>query len=198
MNYTPERAGFRGWEARFQRFSGKGNAMQLEMVYIALGSNLGDSQNLITTAMNRLAEELTTSAEGQFDRNFQRSSLWLSAPVDCPEGSADFVNAVIGFAAAGSETPIRLLRQLQDIEADYGRPQQRGVNAPRTLDLDIICFGSVVMDNDELIIPHPRATQRAFVLLPLQEIAPALVLPGTGVSVSVLAAELTHEGVRKI
>ena len=133
------------------------------MIYIALGSNLGDSENLIRDAMDRIERDVGAS--------LVKSSLWASAPVDCPEGTADFVNAVVGFEASADQEPLALLQHLQALEIEFGRPAIHARNTPRSLDLDIICFGARVMNSTELTIPHPRAKDRAFVLLPLQEIA---------------------------
>jgi len=164
--------------------------MQREMIYIGLGSNLGDSRNLIREAMHRLEQQ----AEGPVFK----SSQWGSKPIDCPEGSADFVNAVIGFEALADQEPFKLLRHLQALEIEFGRPAQYERNSPRSLDLDIICFAERVMNSTELVIPHPRAKERAFVLLPLQEIAPELVFPDSGLSVRELVDRVSCEGVEKL
>ncbi len=137
---------------------------------IALGSNTGDSPALLRAAMDRLQ---TLS-----DRPIQKSSLYRSAPVDCPPGSPDFLNAVVLMNVRQDETPLSLLRQLQAIEKDFGRQRGPVRNAPRPLDLDLIAFGEIILDTPELTLPHPRAHQRAFVLMPLAEIAPDYVLPG--------------------
>ena len=103
------------------------------------------------------------------------SSLYRSAPVEA--SGPDFINAV---AELHTTLPaLALLHLLQAIEQDFGR--MRSVrNAPRTLDLDLLCYGDAVLHSDELTLPHPRAHLRAFVLLPLAEIDPQLSLPGLG------------------
>lgn len=107
-----------------------------------------------------------------------RSSLWRSAPQDCPPGSPDFINAVAMLVTRTGETPETLLLKLQFLESQFGRERGPVSNAPRTLDLDLVAFGSVVLKRPELTLPHPRAHQRRFVLAPLSELAPNLILPG--------------------
>lgn len=152
------------------------------MVVLALGSNLGDSVALIRRAMNRLE----TLAHGPL----RRSGLWRTTPVDCPPGSPDFVNAVVAFTAMPDETPESLLERTQAIEREFGRPQSQPRHAPRPLDLDLIAFGLQRRQSPRLTLPHPRAPERRFVLEPLAEIAPALVLPGQDKSVAELLATL--------
>jgi len=159
------------------------------MIYVALGSNLGDSRKLVRSAMDRIQLEL--------DVPLVKSSLWCSLPIDCPEGSADFVNAVVGFEARAEQQPLDLLLQLQSMEVAFGRPAIHGYNSPRTLDLDIVCFGDRVVTSTDLTIPHPRAQERAFVLLPLLEIAPDLIFSDSGHSVNELVGLVSSEGVRK-
>jgi 2-amino-4-hydroxy-6-hydroxymethyldihydropteridine diphosphokinase len=108
----------------------------------------------------------------------RRSSLWRTTPVDCPLGSPSFVNAVVGLLSQADETPETLLQKLQALEKDFGRPAQKVMNEPRPLDLDLIAFGRETRATPTLMLPHPRAHRRRFVLEPLAEIAPDLVLPG--------------------
>ena len=140
-----------------------------ERAYIALGSNLGDSVQILLEAMKRLAE---LSAQPLL-----RSSLWATSPVDCPPGSPDFVNAVVGLAPLPGETPESLLVRLQALEQEFGRRPKVVMNEPRPLDLDIIVFGNELRDSAQLVLPHPRAHLRRFVMAPLAEIASELVLP---------------------
>ena len=151
------------------------------MCFVALGSNLGDSQLILRQAMNRLQ----TFA----DRPLLRSSLWQTTPVDCPPGSPIFTNAVIGLVACAGETPETMLTKLKAVEREFGRMPKTILNEPRSLDLDLIAFGKQRRDTPELILPHPRAHQRRFVLQPMAEIAPDFVLPGQSKTVSDL---LTH------
>ena len=106
------------------------------------------------------------------------SSLWQSAPVDCPPDSPPFINAVVGIQQRAGETPESLLEKLQELEYAFGRRPKQVLNEPRALDLDIIFFGKELRDTPILKLPHPRAHQRRFVLQPLSEIAPDLILPG--------------------
>jgi 2-amino-4-hydroxy-6-hydroxymethyldihydropteridine diphosphokinase len=133
------------------------------IAYIGFGGNLGDARLAVLAALDAVAS-LPQVAE------LARSSLYGSSPVDA--GGADYVNAVAsirtGRSAAG------LLQALQTIEADAGRERPYR-NAPRTLDLDILLFGDTPINTERLQVPHPRMYERAFVLVPLAEIAPQLV-----------------------
>jgi 2-amino-4-hydroxy-6-hydroxymethyldihydropteridine diphosphokinase len=152
------------------------------MVFVALGSNLGNSHQIILAAMARLQ---TFS-----DAPILKSSLWQTLPVDCPPDSPKFVNAVAGFAPRAGETPESLHIKLKALEKEFGRLPKNILNEPRPLDLDLVAFGNEMRSSPELILPHPRAHLRRFVLQPLSEIAPDLVLPGQGRSVAELLAEL--------
>lgn len=137
---------------------------------VALGSNLGDPAAVIRAAFGRL--QLLSAAP------VRKSSLWQSTPVDCPPGSPLFVNAVAALTPLSDETPGSLLAKLQALEKEFGRRPKLVMNEPRPLDLDLIAFGSEVRQMPDLILPHPRAHLRQFVLQPLSEIAPELILPG--------------------
>ena len=150
--------------------------------FVALGSNLGNSRQIILDAMARL-------------QNFSslpilKSSLWRTTPVNCPPGSPLFVNAVVGLTAMAGETPGSLLEKLRKLEREFGRLPKRVLNEPRTLDLDLIAFGAEIRNTPDLILPHPRAHLRRFVLQPLSEIAPDLILPMQSKTVLQLLAEL--------
>jgi 2-amino-4-hydroxy-6-hydroxymethyldihydropteridine diphosphokinase len=154
-----------------------------EMVFIALGSNLGDSQQILRTAIEWLQ---------QFsDRTLLKSSLWQTAPVDCPPGSPRFVNAVVGLMPRQGETPESLLTKLQTLEKEFGRRPKKVLNEPRTLDLDLIAFGNESRATKGLTLPHPRAHLRRFVLQPLSEIAPDLVLLGQSKTAAQLLREMS-------
>jgi 2-amino-4-hydroxy-6-hydroxymethyldihydropteridine diphosphokinase len=152
------------------------------MTFVALGSNLGDSAKVVRDAMAQL--------QHFSDEPVLKSSLWQTTPVDCPPGSPKFVNAVVGLAAHKNETPESLLKKLRGLEKASGRALKKIPNEPRSLDLDLIAFGQEISHLPELILPHPRAHLRRFVLQPLSEIAPDLILPGQGKTVSQLLAEL--------
>ena len=143
--------------------------MNLVPAFIALGANLRDPEQQIQAAVEELAMLRDT-------RLMCLSSLYRSAPVgylDQPE----FVNGVAGIETALA--PRALLDALLAIERRYGRVRQFP-NAPRTLDLDIVLYGDLEVDEPGLTIPHPRMHERAFVLVPLAEIAPEIVVPGRG------------------
>lgn len=160
-------------------------------VVVALGSNLGDSVAVLREAIAQL-RSLATS-------DFAASSLWQSTPVDCPPDSPLFVNAVVAFTPRPDETPETLLDQLQAIEKEFGRRPKVVLNEPRPLDLDLIAFGAETRSTPRLTLPHPRAHLRRFVLDPLNEIAPELILPGQSKSVRELLAELhTDEVLTKV
>jgi 2-amino-4-hydroxy-6-hydroxymethyldihydropteridine diphosphokinase len=158
---------------------------------VALGSNLGDSPRLIREALRRLE---ALSAEP-----IRVSSLWQTTPVDCPPGAPPFVNAVAALLPRPEETPETLLDKLQALETALGRVPKRVHNEPRVIDLDLIAFGVQTRATPRLILPHARACQRRFVLEPLSEIAPDLVLPGQEAPVARLLDRLnTGEALTKI
>ena len=148
------------------------------MAFVALGSNLGDGKRNVLAAMDRL-QELS-------DQPLLRSTLWETEPVDCPPGSPKFINAMIGLVPRQGETPESLLGKLQKLEQKFGRKPKQVLNEPRPLDLDLIAFGGETRHTPELTLPHPRATQRRFVLGPLAVIAPDLILPGQDETVAQL------------
>ena len=112
----------------------------------------------------------------------------MTDPQNVEDEAEEFVNAV---ARLTTTVPVReLLVRLQEIEVALGRPGNHSSQESRTIDLDIICYGDVVIDEPDLIVPHPRASIRLFVLMPLAELAPDLVLPGTDKTVRGLIAAL--------
>jgi len=131
--------------------------------YVALGANLGDAPAALRQALNDLGTLPHT-------RLVRASSLYRSAPVD--SSGPDYVNAVAELSTALG--PYDLLAGLQQLEQAAGR-ERPWRNAPRTLDLDILLYGELRLDDPALTVPHPRMLERAFVLLPLAEIAPRLV-----------------------
>ena len=155
------------------------------MVIVALGSNLGQPRKNVLRAMDQL-QELTAEP-------LLRSSLWQTSPVDCPAGSPPFVNSVVALAPLPAETPESLLRKLQALEREFGRQPKTVQNEPRPLDLDLIAFGQETRVTTDLILPHPRAHERRFVLQPLCELAPDLLLPGHLATVAQLLSHLPAE-----
>jgi 2-amino-4-hydroxy-6-hydroxymethyldihydropteridine diphosphokinase len=138
-------------------------AQQEVLAYIGLGANLGDPRAAVTQAILAIA-----ALPGL--RLTRQSSLYGSAPIDA--GGNDYVNAVVEVQTA--LRPHALLAHLQSIENAAGRARPYR-NAPRTLDLDVLLYDQLVLNDADLVIPHPRMGERAFVLRPLAEIAPALV-----------------------
>src|SRR4051812_41617214 len=127
---------------------------------IGLGSNLGDRRATLRSAVRRLRAEPGL-------RGIADSELYETAPVDCPPGSGDYLNAAV--AVETDRDPHDLLKLLQHIERQYGRVRA-GVNSPRTLDLDLLLYGDRVINTPDLVVPHPRMHERAFVLVPLAEV----------------------------
>lgn len=151
---------------------------------VALGSNLADPARQIRAAL----AALDTHPQIQVG---QVSSLYLSAPVGYDD-QPDFVNAVC--TVRTELDGVSLLAELNRIEADFGR-ERTFRNAPRTLDLDIIDFDGATDGDPHLTLPHPRAHERSFVMLPLAEILPDFVLPGHGRAAD-LAEKLGSGGIR--
>lgn len=154
-----------------------GNSVISRIAYVALGANLGDPVATVTAAF----DALTNIPDSRLDAT---SSLYRTAPVGL-RNQPDFINA-----AARLETRLDapdLLEALFAIEARFGR--RRSVpNAPRTLDLDLLLHGDSVVATPRLTLPHPRLHERAFVLAPLLEIAPEIMIPGRGSGAALLAA----------
>jgi len=157
------------------------------LVFVALGSNLGNPRETVLRAIERL-KSLSPAP-------LLRSHLWQSSPVDCPPGSPPFVNAAVGLTPRAGETPESLLAQLQEMEKEFGRQPRKIRNEPRMLDLDLIAFGNEIRATGELILPHPRAHLRRFVLQPMSDFAPHFILPGQQRSVSQLLAGLDRREV---
>jgi 2-amino-4-hydroxy-6-hydroxymethyldihydropteridine diphosphokinase len=153
--------------------------------YVALGSNLGNSKRIIQEAIQQLGD---ISVKPIFV-----SSLWQTEPVDCPPGSAPFINAMAAILPPEAETPESLLLKLKQLERKFGRQEKKILNEPRPLDLDLISFRQERRDSSELTLPHPRANQRKFVLAPLAEIAPDFILPGQTKTVKELLESLPSE-----
>lgn len=128
--------------------------------YVGVGANLGQPLVAVRQAMDDLAVSEGIAVK-------RRSSLYRSAPLAAT--GPDFVNAVVEVSTTLSAPA--LLRRLQQLEQRAGRTRPF-VNAPRTLDLDVLLYGDAVMQSAALVLPHPRMQERAFVLVPLAEIAP--------------------------
>ena len=149
---------------------------------IALGSNLGDRLAHLEAARQALAR-LHTGPEAPLI-----SPVYETEPVDCAPGTAAYLNAVMEIEYNGE--PLALFHALQEIERNQGRPPNHGRNTPRTLDLDLLYAGDCTLDTPALTLPHPRITSRRFVLQPLADLHPGLVLPGLNKNVTQLLGEL--------
>lgn len=154
--------------------------------YVALGSNLDDPQRQVLLAMDALAQLPDTSV-------CRRSSLYRTPPWGLLEQPA-FINAAVELET--SLAPHALLDAMLAIEQRAGRVRGER-NGPRTLDLDLIHVDDVQLDDARLTLPHPRMAERAFVLLPLRDIAPSMTLPGD-VTVVQRLAQLDLAGYEKL
>jgi 2-amino-4-hydroxy-6-hydroxymethyldihydropteridine diphosphokinase len=140
----------------------------MTVAYLGLGANLGDARQTLKDAVVCLAQQHTVTV-------LAKSSFYRTAPIDA--GGDDYYNCVVKLDTALSVR--QLLALCHKIEHHFGRERPYR-NAPRTLDLDILLFGNQSIDEADLIVPHPRLTGRAFALVPLVEIDPALSIPGHG------------------
>ncbi|OGV52630.1 MAG: 2-amino-4-hydroxy-6-hydroxymethyldihydropteridine diphosphokinase [Lentisphaerae bacterium GWF2_44_16] len=148
--------------------------MKSEKIALSLGGNQGDIVSNFRAALKELA------ANGMTD--IRVSSFYRTTAVACAEGTADFINA----AATGlwPESPERLLGLCKKLESAAGRAPEHPRFSDRPLDIDIIFFGNAVFEKPGLIVPHPEAAERLFVLVPLAEIAGEWIFPGRKKSVS--------------
>lgn len=153
-------------------------------VGIALGSNLGNRLANLRHAFQAVRRRLHEGGR----KSILVSPIYETTPVDCEPGTGLYLNAVIEIESA--LPPIVLLDRLREVESETGRPSARRRNAPRTIDLDILYAGDLVLRSPKITVPHPRLAQRGFVLTPLADIVPARVLPGQSKSVTQLLSEL--------
>src|SRR3984885_15377120 len=155
--------------------------------YIALGSNLGDRADTLSSAVSQMSN---------LGRVVAQSSLYETEPVGYHHQPA-FLNAVV--ALETQLEPLPLLRGLLAIERQLGRDRSRGpLKGPRTLDLDLLLMGDRIVAEEDLSLPHPALTQRRFVLAPLAEIAPELLPPQTNQTMADLLDQLPDEGENRV
>jgi 2-amino-4-hydroxy-6-hydroxymethyldihydropteridine diphosphokinase len=141
---------------------------------VGIGANLGDARGNVVDALSRLGRQSGC-------RLVAASSLWRTAPID--SAGDDYINAV---ALIDTDLDAHvLLATLQAIETAHGRERPYR-NAPRTLDLDLLLYGDEIIATPALTVPHPRMHERAFVLAPLLDIAPDIVIPGRGLAADYL------------
>ena len=161
------------------------SAAEAVTAYIGIGANLGDAQAQVQRAILQLGKLPDTSLDAQ-------SSLFRTAPLDA--GGDDYINAVARVKTRLSAHA--LLQGLQQIEQDFGR-QRPYPNAPRTLDLDLLLYGQATFQDALLTVPHPRMTQRAFVLIPLLQLDPFIVIPQYGPAHQ-FAPQVADQTIRKV
>lgn len=153
----------------------------MTVAYLGLGANLGEADRTVWNAIVLLAQ-----CSGIVMR--ARSSFYRSAPVQAD--GADYTNCVVEIET--SLKPRLLLNIITGVEARFGRTRPYP-NAPRTLDVDLLLYGNVYIDGADLIVPHPRLTERAFVLIPLLELAPDIEIPRLGRAADFLSAVAGQE-----
>jgi len=155
------------------------------IAYIGIGANLGDARANVADALERLQRLPGCTL-------MAASSMYRTAPID--SSGDDYINAVARIATTMDAES--LLRALHDIEQAHGRERPYR-NAPRTLDLDLLLYGDTIIASPTLTVPHPRMTERAFVLVPLLELAPAIHIPGRGPA-SDYAAGVAGQGISPV
>jgi 2-amino-4-hydroxy-6-hydroxymethyldihydropteridine diphosphokinase len=151
--------------------------------HVALGANLG----AVTTTLRRALQSLDTARGCRLTA----VSRWYRSRALGPGAQPDYLNGVA--AVSTTLAPLALLEQLQSLEADAGRVRAERW-APRTLDLDLLLYDDLVLDDTRLTLPHPRLAERAFVVWPLSDVAPALALPD-GTRVAALRERLDGRGI---
>ena len=163
-----------------------GEMHPIRRAVLSIGSNLGERRNNLQGAVNSLADtpEVWVTAV---------SPVYETEPVEAPEGSRDFLNAVVLMDTTLSART--LLERALAVESAYGREPSEVRNAPRTLDVDLIVLGDRKADDADLVLPHPRAGERAFVLVPWLDVEPDAEIPGVGI-VAELVEKTGRDGVK--
>ena len=164
-----------------------GEMRPIRQLVVSLGSNLGERLDNLQGAVRALADTPEVWVTGV-------SPVYETAPVDAPDGSDNFLNAIV--LADTTLAATRLLDRALAIEDAYDRQRSEVKNAPRTLDVDLIVLGDRRSDDDALRLPHPRAAERAFVLRPWLDLDPGAELLGAGPVADLLAA-VGEDGVER-
>lgn len=163
-----------------------GEMHPIRRAVLSIGSNLGERRDNLQGAVNSLADTPEVWVTDV-------SPVYETEPVGAPEGSRDFLNAVVLMDTSLSART--LLERALAVESAYGREPGGELNAPRTLDVDLIVLGDRRADEDDLVLPHPRASERAFVLVPWLDVESDAEIPGVG-RVSELVEKTGREGVK--
>ena len=149
---------------------------------IALGSNLGDR------LANLRAARVCLEAISSDPKSLRSAPVYQTEPELCPAGSPEFFNTVVEIGI--DATPLELLSLTQEIERKLGRPAKAPRNAPRIIDVDLLYLGSEIFESPELTLPHLRLAARRFVLAPLADLNPDLMLPGQSETIAALLSGL--------
>jgi len=157
-----------------QLFAHQPGLQASSLAVIGLGANLPSEAGEPADTLRAVVPELQKLSSTPL----LMSAIIETEPDDCPPGSPRFANAVAVICPQAGLTPLLLLDALQKIEADFGRRRKGIRNEARPLDLDLVSFGDVQMQTDRLILPHPRAHQRGFVMVPLASVWPEFRFPG--------------------
>ena len=163
-----------------ERLSAARHIIPMAIVYVALGSNLGNREGSLQAALEKMKALPHT-------RWLRSSAQHETEPVGVPP-QGKFLNSVAELET--SLPPKELLRHLQQIEQEFGRPAEHDSRSPRVIDLDLLAYDALILREPELEIPHPRMQERPFVLIPLAEIAPEWIHPRLRKSTSALLKEL--------
>ena len=149
---------------------------------VALGSNIGDRLENLHVARQQILNLI------EIQPPVLSSAIYETDPVDCEPGAPKFLNAVIEFGYNGD--PLQLLKKLKGVEDALGRPREHAWNVSRRIDIDLLYIGDMKINDRELELPHPRMHLRKFVLQPLADIRPELILPRQAKTVRELLAQL--------
>lgn len=166
----------------------------MHVAFVGLGSNLGNDRNGIFESPKQQLLNAIQSIDNQTTINLLRTSPFYQTQAIGPGDQPDYINAAIKIETSLSAH--QLLLALQSIENQQGRVRKERWGA-RTLDLDILVFDQLIENSEQLILPHPRAHERAFVLAPLNDLDPNLVIPKRG-NISSLLANCSMQGIVKL